>query len=111
MHFFWGVRCQKERIQVLAGKIIHRRFYSFCVSWIFIGTPIDGNYNDWCQFTSIIVETRKKGSIGSKEGSIEQKQSNNLDPKTVSMPSGTKTYINESLYTCYKKLWSKCKKL
>ena len=74
MHFFWGVRCQREHIQVLGGKIIHRTFYSFCVSWIFIGTPIDGNYNDWCQFTSIIVETRKKGSIGSKEGSIEQKK-------------------------------------
>ena len=35
----------------------------------------------------------------------------NLDPETVNLPSGTKIYINESLCTYYKKLWSKCKKI
>ena len=33
----------------------------------------------------------------------------NLDAKRVNLPSGTKIYINESLCTYYKKLWSKCK--
>ena len=35
----------------------------------------------------------------------------NLDLETVNLPSGTKIFINESLYTYYKKLWSKCKEL
>ena len=34
----------------------------------------------------------------------------NLDLETVNLPSGTKIFITESLYTYYKKLWSKCKK-
>ena len=34
-----------------------------------------------------------------------------LDCGIVNLPSGTKFYINESLCTCYKKIWFKCKKL
>ena len=53
----WGVRCWEERIQVLGSEIIDRTFDSFCVSWVFIRTPVDGNYHDWFRFTGIIIET------------------------------------------------------
>ena len=38
---------------------------------------------------------------------MNKKNLKNLDPGTMNLPSGTKIYINESLCTYYKELWSK----
>ena len=35
----------------------------------------------------------------------------NLKPESVHLPGETKVFINESLCLCYKKPWSKCKRL
>ena len=58
-----------------------------------------------------LLKQGRKVLLEARKVLLNKKKSNNLDSKTVSMPSGKKIYINESLYTCYKKLWSKCKKL
>ena len=40
-----------------------------------------------------------------------KKDLKHLDPSKLSFSEGTKIFINESLYPCYRGIWNKCKKL
>ena len=40
-----------------------------------------------------------------------KKELENIDPSEFDFPEGTAIFINESLCSYYKMLWSKCKKL
>ena len=40
-----------------------------------------------------------------------KKELKNIDPSEFNFPEGTAIFINESLCSCYKMLWNKCKKL
>ena len=42
---------------------------------------------------------------------LKKKKLKNIDHKKIGLSSGTKVFINESLFYYYKLLWSKCKKL
>ena len=61
--------------------------------------------------TVLVEDCHRLPSKGTPKVILKLNLRKNLDPQTVNLLSGTKTYINESLYKYYQKLWSKCKKL
>ena len=42
---------------------------------------------------------------------LNKKKLKQLKPESLNLPASVKIYINESLCPCYKKLWTKCRKL
>ena len=84
-------------IKDLEGKI--------CTAFNRIGVAVKPNdietchrlYNDKKQLWTFLLRVKK--------------ELKNIDPSEFDFPEGTAIFINESLYSYYKMLWNKCKKL
>ena len=70
-----------------------------------IDDPIDSWFVEDCHCLS------SKGNHKKTKVLLNKNNLKNIDLETVNLPSGTIIYINKSLCSCHKKLWSKCKKL